>query len=104
MAVIDEKTSSADLDAMHKSGVRGIRINLDGRHIRSRAAEHGVHYLPQPRRGNWRGFYFQARAARILQPSFASVVRFGTTEEVRTRILACSLREVTRLERSCPWL
>ena len=29
VAVIDEKTSSADLDAMHKSGIRGIRINLE---------------------------------------------------------------------------
>jgi predicted TIM-barrel fold metal-dependent hydrolase len=29
VAVIDEKTSSADLDAMHKGGIRGIRINLE---------------------------------------------------------------------------
>jgi predicted TIM-barrel fold metal-dependent hydrolase len=29
VAVIDEKTSSADLDAMHKAGIRGIRINLE---------------------------------------------------------------------------
>jgi predicted TIM-barrel fold metal-dependent hydrolase len=29
IAVIDEKTSSADLDAMHKGGVRGIRVNLE---------------------------------------------------------------------------
>src|SRR4051794_16301064 len=29
VAVIDEKTSAADLDAMHKSGIRGIRINLE---------------------------------------------------------------------------
>jgi predicted TIM-barrel fold metal-dependent hydrolase len=29
IAVIDEKTSAADLDEMHKGGVRGIRINLE---------------------------------------------------------------------------
>jgi predicted TIM-barrel fold metal-dependent hydrolase len=29
IAVIDEKTSAADLDAMHKGGIRGIRINLE---------------------------------------------------------------------------
>ncbi|GAC1338080.1 MAG: amidohydrolase family protein [Beijerinckiaceae bacterium] len=29
IAVIDEKTSAADLDAMQKAGVRGIRINLE---------------------------------------------------------------------------
>jgi predicted TIM-barrel fold metal-dependent hydrolase len=29
VAVIDEKTSSADLDEMHKGGIRGIRINLE---------------------------------------------------------------------------
>jgi predicted TIM-barrel fold metal-dependent hydrolase len=29
VAVIDEKTSAADLDAMHKGGIRGIRINLE---------------------------------------------------------------------------
>ncbi len=29
VVVIDEKTSAADLDAMHKAGVRGIRINLE---------------------------------------------------------------------------
>ena len=29
VAVIDDKTSPADLDAMHKAGVRGIRINLE---------------------------------------------------------------------------
>jgi predicted TIM-barrel fold metal-dependent hydrolase len=29
IAVIDEKTSSADLDAMHKGGIRGIRVNLE---------------------------------------------------------------------------
>ena len=29
VAVIDEKTSSADMDAMVKAGIRGIRINLE---------------------------------------------------------------------------
>jgi predicted TIM-barrel fold metal-dependent hydrolase len=29
VAAIEEKTSSADLDAMHKGGMRGIRINLE---------------------------------------------------------------------------
>jgi predicted TIM-barrel fold metal-dependent hydrolase len=29
IAVIDEKTSREDLDAMHKGGIRGIRINLE---------------------------------------------------------------------------
>jgi predicted TIM-barrel fold metal-dependent hydrolase len=29
IAVVDDKTSAADLDAMHKGGVRGIRINLE---------------------------------------------------------------------------
>jgi predicted TIM-barrel fold metal-dependent hydrolase len=29
VAVIDEKTSSASLDEMHKAGIRGIRINLE---------------------------------------------------------------------------
>jgi predicted TIM-barrel fold metal-dependent hydrolase len=29
IAVINEKTSSADLDAMHKGGIRGIRVNLE---------------------------------------------------------------------------
>ena len=29
IAVIDEKTTSAELDAMHKAGIRGIRINLE---------------------------------------------------------------------------
>jgi predicted TIM-barrel fold metal-dependent hydrolase len=29
IAVIDEKTSAADLDEMHKGGIRGIRINLE---------------------------------------------------------------------------
>jgi predicted TIM-barrel fold metal-dependent hydrolase len=29
VAVIDEKTSAADLDEMHKGGIRGIRINLE---------------------------------------------------------------------------
>ena len=28
IAVIDEKTSAADLDAMHRAGIRGIRLNL----------------------------------------------------------------------------
>lgn len=28
VAVIDEKTSESDLDAMHKAGMRGIRLNL----------------------------------------------------------------------------
>ncbi|HWY71224.1 MAG TPA: amidohydrolase family protein [Terriglobales bacterium] len=28
IAVIDEKTSSAELDRMHRSGIRGVRINL----------------------------------------------------------------------------
>jgi len=29
IAVIDDKTSEADLDRMHRSGIRGIRINLE---------------------------------------------------------------------------
>ncbi len=29
VAVIDEKTSAAELDAMHKAGIRGIRVNLE---------------------------------------------------------------------------
>src|SRR5947209_9132068 len=29
VAVIDEKTSAADLDEMHRGGIRGIRINLE---------------------------------------------------------------------------
>lgn len=74
VAVIDDKTSDADLDMMHRAGVRGIRLNLATAGI-SDPAVGRQRFEAAARRMSKRGWHIQINTSPPMIAALADLVR-----------------------------
>jgi predicted TIM-barrel fold metal-dependent hydrolase len=78
VAVIDDKTSDADLDAMHEAGIRGVRVNLEsaGENDPAKAAQHLQNASTRVARLGWHVQTYTN--LHVLQPLADAIMRMPT--------------------------
>jgi predicted TIM-barrel fold metal-dependent hydrolase len=78
VAVIDDKTSDAELDAMHDAGIRGVRVNLESAGEND-PAKAGQHLQSASKRVARLGWHVQTYTnLHVLQPLTEAILQMPT--------------------------
>jgi predicted TIM-barrel fold metal-dependent hydrolase len=78
VAVIDDRTSDAELDAMHDAGIRGVRVNLESAGEND-PAKAGQHLQSASKRVVRLGWHVQTYTnLRVLQPLTDAIMKMPT--------------------------